>query len=125
MPDATPNMSAFSKGLTDLAKDAAYVAVGLGVLGFQRAQVRRVELQGRVSRECDLEHLEQRLDDLRHDVAKGWEQLDELAESASQIVETTLQPLEERLPASVTQLTTQAREQARDVRAQIRQRLSA
>ena len=38
-------MSALSKGVTDLARDLAYVAVGLGVLGFQRAQVQRVELQ--------------------------------------------------------------------------------
>jgi hypothetical protein len=32
-------------GLTATLKDAAYVTVGLGVLGFQRTQVRRVELQ--------------------------------------------------------------------------------
>ena len=30
------------------ARDAAYIAVGLGVLGFQRAQVRRRELQQQV-----------------------------------------------------------------------------
>ena len=30
---------------TDLAKDATYVTVGLGLLGFQRAQVRRRELE--------------------------------------------------------------------------------
>jgi hypothetical protein len=31
--------------LRRIATDAAYVAVGLGVLGFQRVQVRRRELQ--------------------------------------------------------------------------------
>jgi hypothetical protein len=31
--------------LRKLATDAAFVAVGLGVLGFQRVQVRRRELQ--------------------------------------------------------------------------------
>lgn len=30
---------------TDLARDAAYVTVGLGILTFQRAQVRRRELE--------------------------------------------------------------------------------
>src|SRR4029077_10437060 len=30
--------------VTDTIKDAAYVTIGLGVLGFQKAQVRRVEL---------------------------------------------------------------------------------
>jgi len=121
MPDTTPNLNTLSKGVTDLAKDAGYVAVGLGVLGFQRLQVRRVELQSKVNRDLDLD---QRLGDVRQGVAKGWQQIDEVVESASQLVESTLQPFEERLPASVTQLTTKAREQARDVRTQIRQRVN-
>ncbi len=29
---------------TDNLRDAAYIAIGLGVIGFQRAQVRREEL---------------------------------------------------------------------------------
>jgi hypothetical protein len=122
MPDVTPNMNALSEGLTELARDAAYVAVGLGVLGYQRVQVHRVELQSKMNRDFDLDD---RLRDVRQGVAKGWQQIDELAESASHFVESTLQPLEERLPASVTQLTTKAREQARDVRTQIRQRVNA
>jgi hypothetical protein len=42
-----------------------------------------------------------------------------------QFVETTLQPLEDKLPSSVSQVTAKAREQAREVRIQIRQRVSA
>ena len=41
----------FEKAAADLnnaVKEAAYVAVGLGVLGFQKAQVRRVELMKQV-----------------------------------------------------------------------------
>jgi predicted nucleic acid-binding Zn-ribbon protein len=41
----------FEKATADLnnaVKEAAYVAVGLGVLGFQKAQVRRVELMKQV-----------------------------------------------------------------------------
>jgi hypothetical protein len=34
--------------LVDLTRDATYVAVGLGVLGFQRLQVRRRELERRL-----------------------------------------------------------------------------
>ncbi len=122
MPDVTTNISTLSKGVTDLARDAAYVAVGLGVLAYQRAQVQRVELQKKLSKELPID---QRLGDVRQGMAKGFAQIDDLAESAAQFVETTLQPLEERLPASVTQLTTKAREQAREVRTQIRQRVSA
>jgi hypothetical protein len=122
MPDVTTNISTLSKGVTDLARDAAYVAVGLGVLAYQRAQVQRVELQKRLSEELPLD---QRIGDVRQGVAKGFQQIDDLAESAAQFVETTLQPIEDKLPASVSQLTTKAREQAREVRIQIRQRVSA
>jgi hypothetical protein len=100
----------------------AYVAVGLGVLGYQRVQVQRVELKNKLSQDLALE---QRLGDVRQGVARGYHQIDDLAESATNFVESTLQPLEERLPASVTQLTTKAREQSREVRIQIRQRVSA
>jgi ElaB/YqjD/DUF883 family membrane-anchored ribosome-binding protein len=117
MPEVPNNITSLSKGVTDLARDAAYVTVGLGVLGYQRLQVHRTELQNRLS--------EQRLDDVREGVAKGVRQIDDIAESAARFVETTLQPLEEKLPSSVTQLTTKAREQAREVRSQIRQRVSA
>jgi hypothetical protein len=122
MPDVTNNISTLSKGVTDLARDAAYVAVGLGVLAYQRAQVQRVELQKRLQHDGQIE---QRIGDVRQGVAKGYRQVDELAESALQFVESTMQPIEERLPASVTQVTTKAREQAREVRIQIRQRVSA
>ena len=122
MPDVTTNLNTLSKGVTDLARDAAYVAVGLGVLGYQRAQVQRVELQSRLSQDF---LLDQRIDEVRQGVAKGFQQIDELAESAAHFVETTLQPLEDKLPPSVTQLTAKAREQAREVRTQIRQLVNA
>jgi hypothetical protein len=122
MPDMTTNISNLSKGVTDLARDAAYVAVGLGVLAYQRAQVQRVELQKRLQKDLPID---QRIGDVRQGVAKGFRQIDDLAESAVQFVESTLQPIEERLPTSVTQVTTKAREQAREVRIQIRQRVSA
>jgi len=122
MADVTANIGAISKGVTDLARDAAYVAVGLGVLGYQRAQVQRIELRNRLSQDLALD---ERIGDMRHGVAKGFQHIDDLAESATHFVETTLQPLEEKLPSSVTQLTIRAREQAREVRIQIRQRVNS
>jgi hypothetical protein len=122
VPEVPTNITNISKGVTDLARDAAYVAVGLGVLGYQRAQVHRVELQNRLSKDFSLD---QRVDEVRHGVAKGYRQIDDLAETAAQFVEATLQPLEEKLPASVTHVTAKAREGAREVRIQIRQRVSA
>jgi hypothetical protein len=84
------NISTLSKGVTDLARDAAYVAVGLGVLGYQRVQVQRVELKNKLSQDLSLE---QRLGDVRQGVAKGFHQIDDLTESATNFVESTLQPL--------------------------------
>jgi hypothetical protein len=120
MPDLTNNLNALSKGVTDFARDAAYVAVGLGVLAYQRAQVQRVELTNRLSHDFDID-LDKRIEDVRGGVAKGINQLDELAETAAQFVETTLEPIEDKLPPTVSQLTTKARVQAREVRSQIRQ----
>jgi hypothetical protein len=37
-------VGSFVNGLNDAVRDGAYIALGFGVLGFQRAQVRRVEL---------------------------------------------------------------------------------
>jgi hypothetical protein len=121
MPDVT-NMGAVAKGVTDLARDAAYVAVGLGVLGYQRAQVQRVELKNRFSKDASLD---QRLSEMRTELTKGVNQLDELLETATQFIETSIEPLEQQLPPAVTQLTTKAFEQAREVRSQIRQRVAA
>ena len=120
MPEVPTQIATISKGVTDLARDAAYVAVGLGVLGYQRAQVQRVELQNRLSKDLSLD---QHIGGVRENVAKGINQIDDLAETAMQFVETTIQPLEDRLPPSVTQVTVKARNQAREVRIQIRQRV--
>ncbi len=122
MPDVPTNISTLSKGVTDLARDAAYVAVGLGVLGYQRAQVQRVELQNRLSQDSPWTSASTTCARASPRVSI---QIDDLAESAAQFVETTLQPLEDKLPSSVTQLTSKAREQAREVRTQIRHRVSA
>jgi hypothetical protein len=122
MPEVPSQITTISKGVTDLARDAAYVAVGLGVLGYQRAQVQRVELQNRLSKDLSLD---QHVGGVRENVAKGINQIDDLAETAMQFVETTIQPLEDRLPPSVTQVTVKARNQAREVRIQIRQRVGA
>jgi hypothetical protein len=111
-----------AKSVTDLARDAAYVAVGLGVLGFQRAQVQRNELKNLLSRDFALD---QHLSGVRAEVIKGVEQLDDLLETATQFIETSIEPLEQQLPARVTELTTKAFGQTREARNHIRQRVSA
>jgi hypothetical protein len=118
----TTTMGTVAKSVTDLARDAAYVAVGLGVLGYQRAQVQRNELKNLLSRDFSLD---QHLSGVRTELTKGVTQLDDLLETATQFIETSIQPLEQQLPPTITQLTTKAFEQAREVRSQIRQRVTA
>jgi hypothetical protein len=45
--------------VTNLAKDAAYVSIGLGVIAFQRIQVRRNELEKEIGERVKL--VEERL----------------------------------------------------------------
>ncbi len=44
IPFPTVDIDRAASEINNALKEAAYIAVGLGVLGFQRAQVRRVEL---------------------------------------------------------------------------------
>jgi hypothetical protein len=118
----TTTMGTVAKGVTDLARDAAYVAVGFGVLGYQRAQVQRNELKNLLSRDFSLD---QHLSGVRTELTKGVTQLDDLLETATLFIETSLQPLEQQLPPTITQLTSKALGQAREVRSQIRQRVTA
>lgn len=77
--------------MTDVRKtltDAGYIAIGLGVMGFQQAQVRRRELQGR------LENAGSCLADRARD-ARG--RVEELAEEFGQRVEPLKGQVEGRL----------------------------
>ena len=98
--------------LTKSLKDALYVAVGLGVLGFQRAQVRRVELTKQL------------------DASRG--QLDtQLTEARTQIVkvartlEERLDEIEDKLPPQAKELVKQARLVAREAQDQLRGRFES
>ena len=111
-------LSDLTTEVANRARDAAYVAVGLGVLGFQRAQVQRHQLKARFAGELDLD---ERLAEVRSAVTTGVQQLDELFEGAVQAVETSLQPIEEQLPAAARELAQRVYDQARDVGVQLRQ----
>ncbi len=69
-------------------KDAAYVAIGLGVLGLQRAQVRRRELT-KLAKELE-DRLAPALKDLE-------ERLEPVAQQARQVAKATAEQLRSRL----------------------------
>jgi uncharacterized protein YicC (UPF0701 family) len=114
-----PEFSDLTNDMTTVAKDAAYVVVGLGVLGFQKAQVQRNELQHKLAEES----LDERVSELRQALLRGVVQLDELLEQAFEYVESHLEPFEEQLPQTAKDLAQRTHTQAREVRGQIRARV--
>jgi hypothetical protein len=48
-PDITTDVTKAAKDIAAVAKDATYVVIGAGVLGYQQAQVQRQELLKRLA----------------------------------------------------------------------------
>ena len=101
--------------VTKTAKDAAYVVVGLGVMGYQRAQVRRRELVDLAKQQ--LPSIEAPLAEVKVEIEKRVKDIDGRVEELVSRLETQLHPVEEKLPASAQAILGQARE----VRSQVRQ----
>jgi hypothetical protein len=112
-----PELKDVTNEITKTARDAAYVVVGLGVLGFQRAQVRRQELQKRLT---DSGQIQGHLGDVRGEVSKRVKDVDDAVEQVIGRIESTLIPIEDRLPVPARDLVKQAHTQAREVRQQLR-----
>ena len=104
--------------LTATLKDAAYVTVGLGVLGFQKAQVRRVELQKQVAEQRKL--LEAQLQDAGKSFKSLAKDIDARVAPVRQSVEGRLDTLTSRLPEQARMLVEQARTAAKQTEAQVR-----
>jgi hypothetical protein len=126
------NATELNKMVADAEKsvrDGAYVVVGLGVLGFQRAQVQRRELAKRLGTDGDAfaaqlnetaEKIGGQLTDVGERVFSNLgasrEQMVDLARSVDEIVSPTLAQidqqvaaLEERLPASARNVVSSVR----------------
>jgi hypothetical protein len=94
MPTTTDRNDDLSK-LTELAKGAVDTAVGLGVLGFQKLQVGRVELQKRLAKN---ESLSGSYSEIRSEALRRATKFDSLVADALRNVESSLQPMTGRLP---------------------------
>jgi ElaB/YqjD/DUF883 family membrane-anchored ribosome-binding protein len=84
--------------VSEAMKDAAYVTVGFGVLGFQRAQVRRHELTKQLK-----------------------PQLGELVTNVDQVLQPVRQELEQRLDQVEDRLGGQALEVVKTARSVVRE----
>ncbi len=96
------------------ARDLAYVAVGLGVLGIQRAQAARHELARQ-------DRVDEGIDRLRAGIATGTQQVGEWLDGARAIVSSQLAPLGTQLPEPAKELAAKARLRVEEVSSRLRQ----
>jgi hypothetical protein len=113
MTDVRQDLSKTADDFTNLAKEAAYVAIGLGVLGFHKAQVRRRELAEAAARGNRAGDLQESLGEARKEVAKRVKDFDTTVGQVIKVLDTTFDPVWQRLPEPAQAIVHQARE-ARD-----------
>src|SRR4249920_2362462 len=103
MPDI--NLPEFkTEDITKVLKDALYVGVGLGVIGFQKAQVRRVELTRTVKGQIGeakgrVDGISGASEDILGDARDQVQKLVDGAEDRVKLVEERLSALEEQVEA--------------------------
>ncbi|MHB1509264.1 MAG: hypothetical protein ACYCST_06910 [Acidimicrobiales bacterium] len=117
---------AVATDLTMVAKDAAYVAIGLGVLGLQKAQVRRREIKSRLDAlQGHLGHAgdagDQPLKDVTQQLARAVKEVDQTVGELIERWDAAIDPLSLRLPAGAQA----AISQAKDARDQLRSLLTS
>ncbi len=125
MADITADITKTAKDVVDVAKDMAYVVIGAGVLGVQKVQVHRQEVQTKLQNPTI--DLSGRLGAARDEITGRVAGLDgkvdlliDRVEGLIEQVEAVMAPFEERLPTQARDLAKQAHVQAKDARTQLR-----
>ena len=108
-----------AEDLASFAKQAGYVAIGAGVLGFQRAQVRRQEIAGTVERARRAGSLPGCLNLACDKLVDRVKEFDATFTEVIKVVDSTLEPVWLRLPEPAQVVV----QQARNSRDELRQRV--
>ncbi len=120
--------------LNDNIRDAAYIAIGMGVIGAQRAQVRREELRKQFSEQRSAfeakasvarQNFETRGAEAVKVVGEFIKQADSAIEPVIKAVEERIDAVVEALPAPAKPVVAQARQATKDARQQVRVRVTA
>ncbi|HEY7915893.1 MAG TPA: hypothetical protein VIC86_02855 [Acidimicrobiales bacterium] len=125
MPEINADFNRAAKDVAAVAKDATYVVIGAGVLGYQQLQVQRQELRKRLADpkagfEDRFNAVRSDLSGALHNVDTTVEGLMERFEEIIERLETAVAPLEDRLPTQARDLAKQAHVQAKEARTQLR-----
>ncbi len=115
---ARKEIAAAATDLTTVAKDAAYVAIGLAVLGLQKAQVRRREISSRLDGVCGhpghfVHAGELPVKDMAQELARAVKEVDHTVGELIERWDGAIEPLSERLPPGARAVISQAKD-ARD-----------
>ena len=121
MPEINTDITKAARDIANVAKDATYVVIGAGVLGFQKAQVQRQELLKRLA-ESKVDG-KSRLRSAHIDLNGAIHGVDAKVEELIARVEAAVLPLEDRLPDPARNLARQAHVQAKEARSQLRDRI--
>ena len=128
IPEINTDVAQAAKDIAAVAKDATYVVIGAGVLGFQQAQVQRQELMKRLAE--PKAGIEDRVTAARSDFSGALHTVDSTVEGLMgrfeemiERLEAAVAPLEDRLPTQARDLAKQAHVQAKEARSQIRSRI--
>jgi hypothetical protein len=114
------------ENVTKNLRDAAYVAVGIGVIGFQQLEARAEALRTQFSSqrvELDKQVTERR-ERAQAQFAKLAKELEERFEPVQKSIETGVDNLQELLPERAKELLTQARAAALEAQTNLRSRLN-
>jgi len=128
MPEINTDVTKAVKDIAAVAKDATYVVIGAGVLGYQQAQVHRQEFlkllaEPRADFEGRVAAVRTEVSGALHTVDTTVESLVERFEEIIERLETAVAPLEERLPEPARDLAKQAHVQAKEARTQLRSKI--
>ncbi len=120
MPDVRKDFQKTAGDLTKVVQDAAYVAVGLGIMGFQQAQVRRREMLAQIERQRSAARCSRSATPARTS-PMAVKEIDRTVGQVIERLDASFNPVAERLPETAQAVVKQARE----VRDQLRSYLSS
>jgi hypothetical protein len=112
-----------AQDITNAAREAAYVAIGLGVIGLQRAQVARREIVEQLDRQRSAGAGQ--ATEVRSQLLKAWKELDKVAGTVFERVDATVEPVTDRLPEQAQLVVKQMREARDQLRVYLAQQLAA
>jgi hypothetical protein len=110
--EATAKARAFTEtnAVAKKAKDVVYTAVGLGVIGAQKATTAVKHVHGTIDTDGVHASVRTSVDNVTTSVRKQAANLDTTVAKTMQRVDTAVAPVEEKLPAPVRQASAKARE---------------